>query len=177
GCTIPSCTDNLSFVLAFAPRFVVIRTTPFAACAPYMEAEAASFKTSMEAMSLGLMEAKAFWEPCPDRPTEATCTPSTIYKGSVPAFMEPTPLICTLSLPPGCPELEVTCTPATLPCMARSKDWMGRSSNISPFTEAMAPVTSLRVWSPYAVITYSVSEVISGSITTSMEDQIGRAHV
>jgi len=44
-------------------------------------------------------------------------TPSTIYKGFA-LLKVPIPLILTVGVDPGCPEVFATVTPAALPCIA-----------------------------------------------------------
>ena len=73
-----------------APFFVVTITTPFADLAPYIAAEAASFNTSIDAMSFGLR--KSIPPPI--------ITPSTTYKGSDP-LIEDVPRIRTTEPDPG----------------------------------------------------------------------------
>ena len=62
------------------------------------------------------------------------------YNGSVDAFMEPMPLIWMEVVEPACPELWVTCNPATLPFNAFSNEAVGTSLIASFLTTAAAPV-------------------------------------
>jgi hypothetical protein len=51
-------TEALKLITGFPclPRFVVMTITPFAALEPYRDEAAASFRTVMDSISLGLME-------------------------------------------------------------------------------------------------------------------------
>jgi len=74
----------------------------------------ASFKTSMDTISEGLIDAKALSLP---EPVELSImTPSMTKMGSLEALSELMPRIRIEELPPGMPVLACTCTPAALPC-------------------------------------------------------------
>ena len=64
-------------VFPATPLFVVIKITPLAALEPYIACAAASFKTSIEAISLGF---KSLIAPI--------LTPSAIIIGPLPPFSE-----------------------------------------------------------------------------------------
>ena len=107
-------------------------------------------------MSLGLILAKGFCDgnpkaalllktsPWTPRPTFFEIgNPSTTYRGSFPAVIDPTPLTLMLEPAPGSPELSVTWTPASCPWIAFSKLARGKFSIDSAEIEATEPVMSL----------------------------------
>src|SRR5690349_18208973 len=104
---------------ATAPRFVVMITTPLVACEPYIAVADASFSTSTDSISDGFMAASGL-VPAPIEEAPPIITPSITYKGP-PDPKEDTPLICTETPPPGCPDICCTTIPATFPCNAWSK--------------------------------------------------------
>ena len=129
------------------PFFVVIRITPFAALEPYKDAAAASFKTVIFSISLGLIEdiiLNDLLSPLTgERATspETTGTPSTTYRGSLVAFIEPVPLTRISNAAPGCPLLLFIVKPGVVPARACSKEVTGISFKaFAPSTEAAAPV-------------------------------------
>ena len=70
----------------------MIKTTPFAARAPYNEDVAASFKTEILSISIGLTELRF-----------GAIKPSIIYKGALDALIDPIPRIRTNAVCPGLP--------------------------------------------------------------------------
>src|SRR5690606_37529790 len=94
----------------------------------------------MDTTSLGFKKsiAELYWS----RLLCGNCTPSTTYKGLLEELMELKPRIRTLVLPPGRPELVLTCTPATLPDSASLSEVAGRSSSCSASTWPTEPVRS-----------------------------------
>src|ERR1700712_1470177 len=92
----------------------------------------ASFKISIDSISLGLIVASAF-SPAPDpAPVDAlllslyTGKPSITYSGSFPPVIEFPPRMRMLEELPGWPELWVTCTPGTAPCITLSTEGVTR---------------------------------------------------
>ena len=61
----PTEASYVTFAFPLLPCLVVISTTPFAAREPYKAAAAASFNTSIERISAGLMSANALALPNP----------------------------------------------------------------------------------------------------------------
>jgi len=78
-------------VSPLVPFFVVIITTPFAALEPYSDAAAASFRTVILSISLGLSVASRL-PPSYSTPV-VSGTPSITYKGELEAEKDPRPLI------------------------------------------------------------------------------------
>ena len=116
----------------------------------------ASFKTSIEAISLGFNVAKGLRsEPSlkavpnkPDGPTfdalfdsELIITPSITYNGLLEPFGESAPRILTDMPDPGCAEFCVILKPATFPCNKLSALTAFGASNSLALTEEIAPVT------------------------------------
>ena len=83
----------------FLPCLVVTSTTPFAPRAPYMEVAEASFKISIDSISLGLILVKGLRAGFFKVPvlnvfaSLITGTPSITYKGSLFPLIELVPLI------------------------------------------------------------------------------------
>lgn len=73
----------------------------------------------------------------------ASGTPSTTYKGLVPAVMVPVPRTFICRLEPGSPEFCDTYTPGILPTIASAIDETGLSCRSLLFKLAIAVVTSL----------------------------------
>src|SRR5690606_31307745 len=140
-CEKPCCTVAVSFVLPAAPDFVVINITPFAALEPYIEVADASFNTVTDSMSLALMPASVLDENANTVVAPSTIgTPSTTYKGELAALKDPTPLIRTFGLAPGCPVPVTPCNPATLPCRLSWKEARGLPSSSVDRTVVAEPV-------------------------------------
>ena len=115
----------------FSPCFVVIRITPLAEREPYMAADAASFKTSIDSISAGFISSM-----------DSKGTPSTMYRGFAPPSNVDVPRIRISAASPGAPDPVVICTPAVCPCNASAIEIAFRCSIVSDDMEAMAPVTS-----------------------------------
>jgi hypothetical protein len=98
----------------------------------------ASFNTSMDSMSLGLM---SLVEP-------KKITPSNTYSGSVLAEMEFVPRMDTEPVLPGTEDPWLMLRPAVLPCNAYIMFVTGRFMSLSFGTEATEPVMSDRFCSP-----------------------------
>ena len=71
---------------------------------------------------------------------ELTGVPSITNKGSLPALMEPMPLMRMLATAPGELEEEVTCTPGMLPANLSVNETTGKSSNLVASIVLAAPV-------------------------------------
>lgn len=93
---------------SFLPLLVVSKITPLAALEPYRAVAVASFNTVVDSMSEGSIPLKS----------EPKGIPSTTYSGARLEFTEPKPRILMLAFEPGCPLVEITCTPATSPVSA-----------------------------------------------------------
>src|SRR4051812_41191096 len=113
----------------------------------------ASFNISTDSISDGLRSASgldATWLPRPVRIRLVLLinTPSTIYSGSLLALIELVPRTRIKIPPPGTPELDVTCTPADLPC----NNWSGLAAGMVLMslkdTVVCDPVNVLRDCSP-----------------------------
>ncbi len=102
---VPHFASTFTIACLLLPLLVVIKITPLAPRAPYKALDAASFKTVVLSISAVFIEDIS--------PSKGT--PSTTYKGELPAAIDPTPLIRTVDVVPGCPFVLVTCTPATWP--------------------------------------------------------------
>ena len=89
--------SSISVFLPSLPFFVVIRMTPFAALAPYMAEAAASFKTSIDSISFGLISTSGLVGSFVGSETlfETTGNPSTTYSGWLLAEIELVPRILT----------------------------------------------------------------------------------
>ena len=122
----PYLTSASTRVLPTSPFLVVIKTTPFAARDPYNAVAVASFKTVIEAISLGSIPLKS----------ASKGIPSTTYNGERLEYAEPKPRIRILALLPGCPEVDITCTPATSPANALD-------SSVGFFNEICSPPISV----------------------------------
>ena len=82
---------------------MVIIITPLAALDPYKEAAAASFRTVIDLISLGLMLViglELIFPSC-ERSVILTATPSITYRGALEAFIDPIPLIRIVGVDPG----------------------------------------------------------------------------
>ena len=92
-----------------------------------------------------------------------------MYKGSE-LLIVPIPRIRILEPSPGCPEAEVTVTPAARPFSALSTrngfDFSRSASEI----RAIAAVTTLFFCTPYPITTTSSSNSVSSSSTSSIKD-------
>ena len=140
-----------------------------------MAAADASFKTSMDSMSLGLIsetELKVCPEPtlCPCKSKEverlellslSSGMPSTTYSGAL------LPRTLTNRPAPGVPEALITFRPATRPCILAARFDTGWSRISAPLSEEIAPVTWLLRWAPYPTMTTSSKRRSSGSSTMS----------
>ena len=119
----------------------------------------ASLSTSMLSMSLGLSMAITelpVWPSEPPRPAKPWLdevlpptkgTPSMTNRGSL-ELMEVTPRTFTDTPPPGCPPLEVTVTPAALPCRSWSTPATGMSFSSVALSVVIDEVTSDRLAVP-----------------------------
>ena len=145
----PTKPSYVTFTLPCFPCFVVIRTTPLAAREPYKAAAAASFNTSTDKISAGLISANAlalpttFVLPVSAKLPDCIGTPSTIYKGPVPEVMEFTPRICTIGACPTPAEGVVTLMPDARPCNIWSILVLGASFRDSALTEETEAVKVL----------------------------------
>ena len=126
----------------------------------------ASFNTSIDSISLGFKNARAFSVCFSSPPKDSGVvplllllngTPSITYKGSVPPKNELEPRILILRPAPGAPSFCVTFTPASLPCMA-CKILPGLSRIMSSlFSLCAEPVKSDFFTVPYPITTTSAS--------------------
>src|SRR5438105_15038604 len=107
-----------------------------------MEADAASFKTEIDSISLGLYAE-----------ISVMGIPSTTYNGSLPALIEEEPRTRMVKPAPGLPELEITCTPAAFPCKASPEFTIGRLAISAAVTTDTAPVKSFLRCAPYPTTT------------------------
>ena len=115
--------------MSVCPRFVVTKTTPLAARTPYIEAEAASFKTEIFSISFG------------DTLFKLPSTPSINTIGLLsPKVFIPRIRISTSPSAPGCAEKELTVTPLIRPCSKLEVLDTGISLISLTFTEDTAPV-------------------------------------
>ena len=137
---------------------VVTITTPFAPRAPYRAFEAASFRTVMLSMSLGLRLLRS----------PEYGIPSTIHRGSFPALRELNPLIRIDGLEPGWPEEVVICTPATLPVRADAILDCCVLAMSSDLTTAAEPVKASFLAVPKATTMTSSSNSESSARTALM---------
>ncbi len=118
----------MTLIFPSFPRLVVIRITPLAALEPYIDAEAASFRTDMFSISLT------------SRPSIEPSRPSTKIRGFA-LLSVPIPLIRIVPpSPPGRPELCVTVTPGATPCNAIEAFITGLEANVLPPIASTAPV-------------------------------------
>ena len=139
----PVLTLKVDFPSAF-PFFVLTNTTPFAACEPYIEADAASFKTEILSISAGFTTS-IFGE----------ITPSIKIRGEV-LFNVPSPrmVICAPSAP-AIPDDCAICTPAILPAKLCEALVIGRLSSCFTSRLATAPVRFTFFCAPYPTTTTS----------------------
>src|SRR5690554_3974467 len=128
---------------------------PLAPRAPYRAVEAASLSTVIDSISEGLRDDKS--------PSKGI--PSTTYKGSIPALIDPTPLILTVAEEPGWPSALKICTPATLPESAFETFDICLISNRSESTTPADPVKVPLVEVPYATTITSSNNSVSVSRT------------
>ena len=123
--------------------------TPLAAREPYTAAAAASLRTVIDSISLGLIVAiplEVFV--ISPVPPATTGIPSTTQRGAFEALIDELPRIRICDWAPGWPEAAVTCTPASLPERALSTEVTGVEARPSPFTEVTDPVTASRLAEP-----------------------------
>src|SRR5690606_6923383 len=108
----------------------------------------ASFKTSIDSISEGLIVDSAFkFGPSATVPPKlslllSTGNPSMTYNGSLPALMELLPLVLTDVAAPGCPEVCVNNNPDTRPCTNSSGVVTFVASNSFDFIDEIEPVKS-----------------------------------
>ena len=138
----------------FSPRFVVTKTTPFPALAPYTAADA-SFNILMLAMSFWSILEKSIW------------TPSTNIRG---ASLKLLILIWVFS-PPGNPEFCLLITPGTLPDNKFDVFGTGIRVNSSFLIVETEPVTFIFSWEPYPTTTTSFNVSISGEREISNKER------
>ncbi|MND78501.1 hypothetical protein D3C80_702150 [compost metagenome] len=116
-----------------------------------MDADAASFSTDMEAISLGSTS------------LIAASNPSITTKGDA-LFNVPIPRIVRVPpSAPGCPEFWVTCSPATFPANAIEAFVIGRLSISAIETDVTAPVRFTFFCFPNPTTTTSCSPKLSSS--------------
>src|SRR5690606_35664725 len=125
---------------------VVTITTPFAPRAPYIAVDEASFKTSIDSISVTAISLIL-----------STIKPSTIYNGELSWVIEPPPRTRTTISAPGAPSTVVTWTPGNRPVKASATLITGAFSRSRPFTELTAPAKSLRDTGPDPMTTASSS--------------------
>src|SRR5678809_1543464 len=113
----------------------------------------ASFSTSIEEMSAGLIYVSGFASGVVPRPEltnpglgdlPSRGIPSTTYNGLFPVRIEFVPLIFTIVTAPGCPLLLIICNPETLPINNWSGLVTGPLTKSFDWTEETAPVRSFR---------------------------------
>ena len=104
------------------PFFVEIKITPFEPRAPYIAVEAASFNTSIEDISSGVISFML------------RSTPSTNTKGSLLWVIEEPPLTFIENPPPGVLFVCTTRTPEIRPFSPSTGEEIDISLNTSPFT-------------------------------------------
>ena len=114
---------------------VVTIITPFDPSEPYIAAVEASFNTSIDSMSEGLMLLIL-----------VETTPSTTNKGLA-SLTVLIPLTLIVDSKPVAPLL-ITVTPAARPCKAWSRPDEGRAVILSEVTDEIAPVTVALFWVP-----------------------------
>ena len=126
--------SKVTFASPFLARFVVMIITPFAACAPYIEADAASFRTCIDSTSLLLIIVPGL---------SRVITPSITYNGPLASLRnEEAPLIDVLVLrPPGVPSVVIV-MPGTRPCNDCRTFPVGVSDTSFIFTTDTEPVKS-----------------------------------
>ena len=124
----------------------------------------ASFKISMDSISLGLILLKGLllpavhWLPLPGlTPAFTMGKPSTTYSGSFPAPVEAAPRIRTSIPPPGCALPCFTVSPAARPINISEKFGEAALLSFSDFTETIEAFKSLFFIVPYPTTTTSSS--------------------
>ena len=135
---IPYFTFASTCVFPFLPLLVVSKITPLAALEPYRAVAVASFNTVVDSMSEGSIPLKS----------EPKGIPSTTYSGARLEFTEPKPRILMLAFEPGCPLVEITCTPATSPVSALDNSDGFLLAIRSPLISVAEPVKDLFVAVP-----------------------------
>src|SRR6266550_8038835 len=140
--------------------------TPFAPRTPYIVVEAASFNTSIDEISNGLIPARL-----PPGPA-ANGAPSTMNSGSVLEVKDEGPRICIARLPSGPRE---TMMPGTFDIKIVSIDWPGLRSRSSDVTIALplgAGLLPAPLAPPLAQAETSPISRPHGSTTRVMVDRI-----
>src|SRR5690606_34497233 len=127
---------------------VVTIITPLAPLTPKMAKDEASFRISIDSISLGLTKL-----------ISSAKIPSTTYKGLV-LYLLLVPLILISGSCPSLPEF-TTESPETLPCNEATGFDDGLSSTTSPDTVTIEPVKSLFCAVPYPITTTSSSKPAS----------------
>ena len=142
--------------LPFLPLLVVMITTPFAARDPYSEVVAASFRIEILSTSSILILERA----------AEKGTPSTTYRGSFDALIDPNPRIRIEGAEPGWPFAVTAATPGAEPISAEAT-FVSVLFWIS-FAEIFAalPVKFSLFAVPYATTTTFSSDLASFTITT-----------
>ena len=120
-----------------------------------MAAEEASFNTSIDSTSFILKVFSCSW---------ARGTPSTTYKGEVPAVIVPVPRTLICKEEPGAPVDCETCTPGILPTIASAIEVTGCPFKSLARILAIAVVTSRFFCTPYPTTTTSSNNSLSSFI-------------
>src|ERR1051325_4386062 len=125
--------------------------TPLDPRAPYIAVDDASFRTSIDSMSPGLISFRS-----------APMTPSTTTNGSLSPCKELPPRTRSRSSAPGCAFVVCTCNPGASPAIA----WSARASGLVSMswldTEPTEPVRSFLSWVPYPTATTASSWIAWG---------------
>ena len=106
-----------------------------------MAVEAASFSTVIDSMSCGFIMLRKL--SAPEMPPSSRGTPSTTISGSLLAFREAPPRTRIVLPDVAEPELDIICTPDTLPLISCSGEEIEPLLKSFAFTVATEPVRSL----------------------------------
>ena len=118
----------------------------------------ASFRTTNDAISFGLINDKGFAAPA--IPPLSSGTPSTTINGSLEALIEVPPRSLSVLPEPGAPSLEVTLRPATLPITSCSGVANEPCTKFFSLITVAEPVRSLVRWVPYPMTTTSLTSCV-----------------
>src|SRR6478672_7005434 len=118
----------------------------------------ASFNTSMDSISFGLISARGFVGSlfASDKLVDIIGKPSTTYRGWLLAEIEEVPLILIFIACPTFPLPDSTITPGALPCIADSKLGAGKFSTSFGVNFEIDPVMFLFTARPYPTTTTSL---------------------
>ena len=117
-CCNPNVELKANFASPYFPFFVVTRITPFPARDPYIAPAAASLRKVTFSIDLGFNKANS---------VELTIIPSMTNNGSLPALIEPYPLILSMGKDPGDPDPLSEITPEICPANASAILLIGSS--------------------------------------------------